>query len=67
MVDNIKKQILRYYLLAVWVLLGYYVGNYIGLLPFTFKKSLFVQTILLVIWYGTWLIPGDLLLSKILK
>lgn len=59
---------LRYYGLAVFALLGYYLAEFIGLVPDLFDKSVFVFFPILVLWYGTILLIGDkLILERLLK
>ena len=54
--------ILHYYLLALWLLLGYYVAALFGITGengWAFAQPLYVMIPVLTLFYGTWLIPGD--------
>jgi hypothetical protein len=65
-----KKQtleILHYYILAFFLLLGYYLADYLGITTWAFVQPLPILLFTLTIYYGTFIWIVDTQLHKILK
>ncbi len=60
------KELLHYYILAFFLLLGYYLADFLGITDFVFPKSTFVILSVLTLYYGTIILIVDSILHKIL-
>lgn len=68
MVKKKTLEVLHYYILAFFLLMGYYLAQLIGLVPWAFNNlSLPVMLLVLTIWYGTVLWIVDTALHKFFK
>ena len=53
------REFTHYYLLALWTLIGYYVGTWLGITTWAFDQNIVLMFIVLTAFYGTWLLVGD--------
>jgi hypothetical protein len=60
--DEKIKEILHYYVLAFFLLLGYYLGDYLGITKWAFAQSMPVLLGSLTLYYGTfiWIVDSQL-------
>lgn len=61
------KEILHYYILAFMLLLGYYLGDFLGLTTWAFEQNLAVLLTVLTLYYGTYIWIVDSVLHKVLN
>lgn len=50
-----KKQILYNYVLAFMLLMGYYLGDFLGITTWAFKQNIFILLTALTLYYGTYI------------
>jgi hypothetical protein len=60
-------EILHYYILAFFLLMGYYIGDFIGITKWAFVQPLPILLLALTIYYGTFIWVVDSVLHKVLN
>jgi hypothetical protein len=57
----------KYYVLAFMLLMGYYLGDALGITTFAFRQPLYFLLPLLTLYYGSYLFLVDKLFSIVFK
>lgn len=56
--------VLHYYMLAIVVLLGYYIAELLDIISWAFEQNFIIMIVVLTLWYGTILWIADSIIHK---